>query len=72
MRIKREFARGAARKMWHPFYAVWPRAVGSHWVFFEWIERKGTFHVAEAGLRTRSQHWWTWEYRNIPHKLEPR
>lgn len=52
--------RFAALLEWHPFFALWPRRVGSHdcrWL--EWIERKGTFdaEMAQFGMA------WDWEYR---------
>ena len=45
-------------KNWHPFFAIWPRRVGSRDCrCFEWIERKGTFSLV------RMHSFWRWEYR---------
>lgn len=58
-RWKAEKEWAEAMKKWHPYFAWYPKRVGSHdcrWL--EWIECKGTW--IDYGL---DGCYWVWEYR---------
>lgn len=53
-------------KLWHTKFVWWPLKVGSYWVWFEPIKRKGTrihsFKSNGAFKCPTPKHWWKWEY----------